>query len=64
MPLSRSEGLLLQRIQAEMENRAAHIVAGGSRDFTEYRESVGFLDGLRRSVELMEEIQKEIAEGK
>lgn len=64
MPLTRSEGLLLQRIRDAILERSTHIVEGGARDFIEYRESIGFLDGLRRSVELMEEIQKEIAEGK
>ncbi len=62
--LSKPEAVLLEKIGEEIESRARILAQGGVKDYSEYRESVGFIDGLKAAVTMLYDVNKEIGTGK
>lgn len=61
--LSKPETILVNKLADEINNRATILAQGGAKDYSEYKENVGFLDGLKFAMLLVDEINKEITGG-
>lgn len=61
--LSKSELIVLDKLQEEINNRATILAQGGAKDYSEYKENTGFIDGLKYASELIHETNKEITGG-
>lgn len=61
--LSKPEAMLVSKLSDEINNRATILAQGGVKDYSEYKENVGFIDGLKFAMELVDDINKEITGG-
>lgn len=48
-----------EKVKEAVENRADNIAKGGAADYSQYRESVGFILGLQESLRISEELESE-----
>lgn len=56
----RLSGTLLNLLRQERAEAAAALVAGGVKDFAEYRNRCGFIEGLDVAIALCEQSQKQL----
>lgn len=61
--LSKAEQSLILKLKDEINNRADSLAQGGAKDYAEYRENCGYLDGLRWSITAVYEVNKLITGG-
>lgn len=61
MPLSRyiASGDIEARLSAEMVERYQQLAAGMAADWADYRERVGFIKGVCRAMDIVEELAKD-----
>lgn len=61
--LSKQEQTLILKLQDEINNRVDILAQGGAKDYPEYKENCGYLDGLRWSINAVYEVNKQITGG-
>jgi len=59
MAHSRFHSLLRERIKEEVDSRSLSLASGGAPDYSQYKDSVGYIRGLLDALKLCEEIEKE-----
>jgi hypothetical protein len=57
---TRFHALLEKKIEEEIENRAASLASGAAADYPHYRESVGYINGLRDSIKLCDDVEQDL----
>ncbi len=57
---TRFHQLLKRRIEEEAATRAQYIATGAAPDYANYRERVGFVNGLSYVLELCEDIEAKL----
>lgn len=51
---------LIRRIKNDVSETSLQLARGCASDFASYRNGCGFVEGLERAIEYIEEIQKEM----
>ena len=59
MAHSRFHSLLRERIKEEVDSRSLSLASGGAPNYSQYKDSVGYIRGLLDALKLCEEIEKE-----
>ena len=59
MARSRLFSVLRERIQEEVDSRSLSLASGGAPDYSQYKDSVGYIRGLQDALKLCEDIEKE-----
>lgn len=59
MPKSRFHSQLEAKIHEAIAQSAEFIVSGAPYDFAQYKHNTGFIGGLKKALELAEEIERE-----
>ena len=57
---TRFHALLEKKIGEEMQNRAASLASGAASDYPNYRESVGYINGLNDALKLCDDIEQDL----
>jgi hypothetical protein len=55
--------IISKKLDAEINARKELIASGTIKDYSEYKQNVGYLEGLNRAVEIIDETEQEIAGG-
>lgn len=61
--LSKQEQMIILKLQEEILNRSESLAQGGAKDYAEYRENCGYLDGIRWSITAVYEVNKILTGG-
>lgn len=60
MAETRFHTLLRVKVESAIENRSASIAAGEAADYPDYFKSVGYIQGLKESMELAKEVERDM----
>ena len=60
---SRFNERLIKKVAEEVMSNSDHVLSGGCADWGEYRFSAGFISGLKRALQLMDEVDEELMGG-
>lgn len=58
-PRTRFHAILADRINKEVENRAASIISGACVDYAAYKSNTEYIRGLLEALKICEEIERE-----
>ena len=57
---TRFHAFLEKKIEEEIQNRAASLASGAAADYPHYKESVGYINGVKAAIKLCDDVEQDM----
>ena len=58
---TRFQAAFRKKVQEQIDSRSDFLTEGSARDFADYKDNCGYINGLRDSLKLLDDTETEIA---